>query len=495
MLPRRTISPTPILNKKWAGRFGSRHSRRNVDQEADGNKAGGDSEQIGTKIANGNKVDSSDSEQITTKESVAAESHGSLQSQLVVNRHSIEATRASPSWEGIRNNSRSHEHPPIQFPNTTKIGDNQTIDDDIGDCKLIPSASSDNAVMAYGRSCSASPSSSTGALFNRADSLLSPQSNQRRTLSPTQTASASPRSTLPQRHRGDSSALETPKDKIDDDSYGADAWWFLASISESFDTFHTSISGRRNSTQQHQMQTEATNKSPRYSYQTNRNADPLRDSDRPYEKNKGLYEIPSLSHSDVSSSENLPPQGQRQHQRVGGDYTLKEQQKRKEWLSKDALGGNIDYDQTESSPYHFIPHLHASITPNSDPNHSWDRNRTRSKRSEDGIEWTPQDSSYGAAVPAFGWVPKRIRKLLEVIFVVLITALLIAVVVKTGIKLKSSGSGGGDELFFEDDDHYLAFNDDYNGGKQANHSENSGSNDNYGSDSNDTNESNDGNGR
>jgi hypothetical protein len=75
--------------------------------------------------------------------------------------------------------------------------------------------------------------------------------------------------------------------------------------------------------------------------------------------------------------------------------------------------------------------------------------------SEDHIEWTPQDSSYGAAVPACGWVPKRIRKLFEGIMFLIIVALLIFVIVKTGMHLKSSGSWE-ENRYFSDDDHYVA---------------------------------------
>ncbi len=92
--------------------------------------------------------------------------------------------------------------------------------------------------------------------------------------------------------------------------------------------------------------------------------------------------------------------------------------------------------------------------------------------SEDHIEWTPQDSSYGAAVPACGWVPKRIRKLFEGIMVVIIVALLIFAIVKAGINLKSSGSGE-ESRYFSDDDHYVA-----NDGEAEKHSNDQrGSND------------------
>ena len=81
---------------------------------------------------------------------------------------------------------------------------------------------------------------------------------------------------------------------------------------------------------------------------------------------------------------------------------------------------------------------------------------------DENADWTPQDSSYGAAVRAFGWLPKRIRKLIEGFFVVLIATLLIYVAVKTGIKLKSSGNGNGEDTIMNDDDYYIAFSADDN---------------------------------
>ena len=71
----------------------------------------------------------------------------------------------------------------------------------------------------------------------------------------------------------------------------------------------------------------------------------------------------------------------------------------------------------------------------------FDRRRYRLRRHHvASIEWTPPDSSYGAAIPACGWIPKRVRKSLEVVFFVLSVALLIFVLVKAGLELRSSGS-------------------------------------------------------
>lgn len=126
-------------------------------------------------------------------------------------------------------------------------------------------------------------------------------------------------------------------------------------------------------------------------------------------------------------------------------------------------GGSIRFDHTfsdessnvESStdlPYRYVH-----------PASSWGVD-ARSKE-DDQIEWTAQDSSYGAAVSAFGWLPKRIRRLAEVAFILLTFAILIYIVIKIGVEISQyhSSSSGGD-LNLDDDDHYIARNNN-NGGE------------------------------
>mmetsp|Transcript_15658 Transcript_15658/g.32715 ORF Transcript_15658/g.32715 Transcript_15658/m.32715 type:complete len:519 (-) Transcript_15658:84-1640(-) len=175
----------------------------------------------------------------------------------------------------------------------------------------------------------------------------------------------------------------------------------------------------------------------------------------------------------------------------GGDYTLKEQNLRRKWLSRAALGGTINYDQNVNieiscdsstvAPYQYIPDQQNSF------NADWDMTMTNEKTSQKPVvEWTPQDSSYGAAFPAFGWIPKRIRKLIESVFYVVVMSLLIYAVVKTGIMLnsgnKNSGSGSEESDFWDDDDHYLANkanadDDGYHGRYDTGDSRTEGSND------------------
>ncbi|KAL7464488.1 hypothetical protein ACHAXS_004828 [Conticribra weissflogii] len=175
----------------------------------------------------------------------------------------------------------------------------------------------------------------------------------------------------------------------------------------------------------------------------------------------------------------------------GGDYTLKEQKLRRKWLSRTALGGTINYDQNiaidiscDSStvaPYRYIPDKLNSF------NADWDTSMANEETARNPVvEWTPQDSSYGAAFPAFGWIPKRIRKLIESVFYVVVMSLLLYAVVKTGILLnsgnKNSGSGNEESDFWDDDDHYLANkvnadDDGYHGHYDSGDSRTGGSND------------------
>ena len=138
----------------------------------------------------------------------------------------------------------------------------------------------------------------------------------------------------------------------------------------------------------------------------------------------------------------------------------------------DALGGTVKFDNERNDDeeslstmgYQYVPPKMPMILPTHSRTSDWDMksmlsNISRKTRStsEGQIQWTPQDSSYGAAVPAFGFIPKRIRKLLEGIIFVILVCLLLFVVVKVGIMLKnSSSSSGGQDIEFDDDDHYIA---------------------------------------
>ena len=167
--------------------------------------------------------------------------------------------------------------------------------------------------------------------------------------------------------------------------------------------------------------------------------------------NKGSFDTTSVAVSPMKE-----PLGA-----AASNYIKKEKMLRKKAFNRAALGGSIQFDHTfsdESSPTS-LPYHHQSS--------SWGAGLPSKQQDEDiPIEWTRQDSSYGAAISAFGWLPKRIRKLLESFFVVLAIAILVYVVVKIGAEIShthSSASSGGD-FDLDDDDHYIAHNNN-NGGE------------------------------
>ena len=87
------------------------------------------------------------------------------------------------------------------------------------------------------------------------------------------------------------------------------------------------------------------------------------------------------------------------------EYIKKEKILRKKAFNSGTLGGSIRFDYTvsdESSINADLPYLHVH------PDATELRNKQLGQQ-ESSIEWTPRDSSYGAAVSACGWVPKRIR--------------------------------------------------------------------------------------
>ena len=146
---------------------------------------------------------------------------------------------------------------------------------------------------------------------------------------------------------------------------------------------------------------------------------------------------------------------------AAADYIQKEKMLRKKAFNRAVLGGSVRFDNTfsdESITSLSYREVH-SVT-------SWGMGAP-SKQDDIPIQWTPQDSSYGAAVSAFGWLPKRIRKMAEAVIVVLAIAILVYLVVKIGAEINrnhsSASSGGGLDL--DDDDHYIAH--DYNGAEQG----------------------------
>lgn len=395
----------------------------------------------------------------STDGSAPVHSHGPVQPQE--SYHTGEAARISAS-EALGDYS-AHRSQPTPLPdvasNTTTNWQEQTNVSEVAECELKPSTSSSKAVMAIG--CSTSTDRSD------ANKAVSPASiaSKHPIVSPTQSTSPV------RRPRANSNALETPKDK--DDAYSA--WWFLASISESFDTLQSSRTPNPDQKINASKGAREANQTAEVRTPVHQDGIEVNTQSMHYPGKEAIenIELPSLKPTrEGSPSPNFPqveqPSQQQTPKQTGGKYTLKEQRKRREWLANHTLGGTLDYDKHDVShdysndstatPYHYIPPKQSSLLPINRPSSDWDANVMRRIRSNtsDLVEWTPQDSSYGAAVPAFGWIPKRVRKMLEGFFLVIIFGLLIYVVVKVGIKLKSSGSGGGEDIYFDDDDHYLA---------------------------------------
>lgn len=266
-----------------------------------------------------------------------------------------------------------------------------------------------------------------------------------------------------------SSALETPKDR-EDGEFGAN-WWFLASHSESFNSIEP-----MGGTHQHESPTAAA--VPRNLALNERTTDRLwTDSCSRSEAVVSCEQGEcSEEHVEMTSRKcQSPPHQQvprgpvpiipaQTHSRTR-NYTRKEQKLRKQWLKRNSCGSVIEIDKrgqsiqsvdsvsTTQSGYYFVPPDQAASL-------SLGHLVMGSQSIDEKIDWTPQDSSYGAAVSAFGWLPKRIRKLIEGFFVIFIMTLLIYIAVKTGFQLKSSGNGNGEDTIMNDDDYYIAFSAD-----------------------------------
>lgn len=74
------------------------------------------------------------------------------------------------------------------------------------------------------------------------------------------------------------------------------------------------------------------------------------------------------------------------------------------------------------------------------------------------VEWTEQDSSYGAACPVCGFVPKKTRQFIEILLITIGIFLSLAVVVKISIILNedhSSDHSSGSSTVKLDDDYYV----------------------------------------
>ena len=127
----------------------------------------------------------------------------------------------------------------------------------------------------------------------------------------------------------------------------------------------------------------------------------------------------------------------------------------------DLVGTTLNQDQDEVynanpiTPYYYVP-LNQTPPLSTSARLEKDIDVEHFYQSNDYIEWTSQDSSYCVAVQACGWISKRQHKLAEGIILIIVIALLIFVLVKTGVHLKSAGSGAEDR-YLSDDDHNVAY--------------------------------------
>lgn len=103
---------------------------------------------------------------------------------------------------------------------------------------------------------------------------------------------------------------------------------------------------------------------------------------------------------------------------------------------------------------------------------SWLTSNSSQNIEEDSVldfqesEWTPQDSSYGAACPLFGWIPKKTRQHIEAVLLLLLVLCVVYLVVMIAIMITearrddSLTEDGG--VLNLDDDRYIVYSDDRN---------------------------------
>jgi hypothetical protein len=137
-----------------------------------------------------------------------------------------------------------------------------------------------------------------------------------------------------------------------------------------------------------------------------------------------------------------------------------------------AMGYAVGFSPRNDEAAKFRPYSFQAVS-------SWLSSRSSSKiglsGDEDSLadfedsEWTQQDSSYGAAIPFGGWIPKNIRRIIESTLIALLFIGLVYLVVATSIRVteetssrhsNTTGNGtdyGGLNL---DDDRYVAYGND-----------------------------------
>lgn len=77
------------------------------------------------------------------------------------------------------------------------------------------------------------------------------------------------------------------------------------------------------------------------------------------------------------------------------------------------------------------------------------------------IEWTPEDSSYGAAFPFCGWLPKSLRQALEKALIALTGLLIIYAIVSIAILLTGDGEKKNGKTSTYNYDDFYSIDDDF----------------------------------
>mmetsp|Transcript_7999 Transcript_7999/g.11885 ORF Transcript_7999/g.11885 Transcript_7999/m.11885 type:complete len:157 (+) Transcript_7999:229-699(+) len=122
----------------------------------------------------------------------------------------------------------------------------------------------------------------------------------------------------------------------------------------------------------------------------------------------------------------------------------------------DATGDFVRYDDKRTKVFN-------------DPRHRSLEHKSSDDVTLVSVDWTPQDSSYGAACPMCGWIPKKIRKKMEAVVIFSAIFLLIVFLIAGSLRLSSestgkrSNSARWDENFDDDlyaDDYSTSYNDD-----------------------------------
>jgi hypothetical protein len=129
-------------------------------------------------------------------------------------------------------------------------------------------------------------------------------------------------------------------------------------------------------------------------------------------------------------------------------------------------------------------------------------NATSSYRKEDesqghfrDSDWTAPDSSYGAAIPVFGWIPKSIRRLIETTMIAAMVLTLVYLVVTTSIRVSeesghinnsTNAKNNADSLYL-DDDRYIEYTSQNNNDDAVMPNYTNGSDEDYSYDDDDTN--------